>query len=342
MFRWLVLVCLGLFLSGCGGSGQIGDLGSPGVSTAGPVEFPLRGIWGGYFPGSSLDNPKAGLEIHFERRSSNVFIHRLSGPATRSRVAVQRSGNDVVLSFPGAQGDDSTFSGSFVSPDRIRGRFQNLSRNENFTLELVSADSALPLTDLRPATPAAGLLTGSQPSPPYNTLRIETRLKDNMYAFVTGLGYYFTPGSFRVNADYPPPGESDDWVRYNIYGTSAVLQLAFYPDWIVFDLYDSVQQLSYMASIEVKMTDFAQVTTERREISASSSSVVGAFPLDYTPDQVWMYYMPTQERFDASKFATQYAPGVGQHITISGQDFFVPHNAAALLSGFRGVTVATP
>src|SRR5215831_460568 len=143
--RRILLLLLSLSLASHGW-GEAGSKNTPA--------FPLGGVWGGYFPGSSLQDPREGVEVRFDRQSRNGLIFRVplakppkrpcsANPAVdRSTVIVHQTGKHVTVTFPGATGDESTFRGTFVNADRIQGKFTNSCRGENFKMDLVSADSA--------------------------------------------------------------------------------------------------------------------------------------------------------------------------------------------------------
>src|SRR5262245_23016617 len=229
--------------------------------------FPLEGVWGGYFPGSSLQDPREGVEVRFDRQSRNGIIHRvpLAKPpkrppcsantaVDRSTVIVHQTGKHVTITFPGARGDESTFDGTFVNADRIQGKFTNSCRGESFKMDLVSADSVgrSPVPGPPPGPPT--------PAPPgkHLTLQIEVTDEDgNTYTFRFGLGYYYNPGTWTTDDDVPAPGFSSEDRHSN---PSAVLQVPFFPDWIDFNLYAQSSQLTEIASFEVQLAEFAKVT----------------------------------------------------------------------------------
>ena len=95
-------------------------LASYGWGEAGSQNAPaylLTGVWGGYFPGSSLHDPREGVEVRFDSQSRNGVIHRVPrakppkrppcSPNTavdRSTVVVHQTGKHVTITFPGAKG----------------------------------------------------------------------------------------------------------------------------------------------------------------------------------------------------------------------------------------------
>src|SRR5262249_38165693 len=72
VLRSTAVVALSLHFAACG---------SDDKRPIGSLDQRLSGIWGGYFPGSSLQHPENGIEIHFDRRNADgtfpraAFVH---------------------------------------------------------------------------------------------------------------------------------------------------------------------------------------------------------------------------------------------------------------------------
>lgn len=85
-----------LLLAGCGDSTVRQISGAPTPAPAATVSPRLMsGIWGGYFPGSSIQKPDHGLEFHFDsalRQDGSLqsagFVHRANREATRHHLTV--------------------------------------------------------------------------------------------------------------------------------------------------------------------------------------------------------------------------------------------------------------
>jgi hypothetical protein len=299
---------------------------------ASDVEFPLQGFWGGYFPGSSREDPRAGVEIHFERHGRNGFIHRDAGTAHRALVSVERDGNDVKITFDGTDEDDSTFEGRFVDADRIRGRFTNEARGESLPLELVRAESIglttpapLPTTTLGEPTFASA---AQAPLAPHVTLQIRAATESGtVYTFLFGLGYWFNPGRW-TSADTIPNSPVPAT------GPTAVLQLLFFPSWIVFDAYAYASEVILSASIEVPISDFLPVDASGpRHLTYDDCSFVGVWPYDESVLWVEMQYVETDDWYDRVPWPTR-TSDPPYTLEYDNETYQVPANAGEMLIGF--------
>jgi hypothetical protein len=280
-----------------------------------------------------LENPEAGIEINFDRLSRNAYLHR-SQPyhATRSTVVVEAQDDQVVLRFPTEHGDDSVFRGSFVNADTLRGRFTNASRGEDFAMDLVSADSALGQAR---STPSPVLAQRSESA----VLEIEAfDDQGNEYDFGFGLGYYYSPGDGVVWGTLPPGG-NPDLLTTNAVSPTAVIQMAFFPSWISFDIYTDDSQLEYLATFEVRMADFASLNPsdpdDAKGIEVYKSSQIGVFPDDVSVARCSMRYIASDEKNNSR--IGNFPLGTLGEVEIAGQGYRVPRAVAALLAGFQGV-----
>jgi hypothetical protein len=332
-----ILLLLLLLSLASRGWGEAGSKNAP--------EYPLEGVWGGHFPGSSLQNPREGIEVHFDRQSRNGFIHRVprakppkrllcsaNAAVDRSTVVVHQTGKHVTITFPGAKGDESTFSGTFVNTDRIQGSFTNSCRGENYKMDLVSADSAGRSPVPRPPSVPP---TQTPATKQHLTLKIVATDEDGKtYTFLYGLGYYYNPGTWTTKDTIPAGAGFTDLHT----GPTAVLQLLFFPDWIVFDLYGQPSQLTEMASLEVRLTDFAKVAPNAPQtITPDDSSFVGAWPYDTPATSITMSYVATDDFLDREGWGTDAVSPEMLRISAGGEQYSVPYNAGSLLLGFDGV-----
>jgi len=325
-------------LIGCGD-----DAGSSNLQQA---KFDLLGVWGGHFPGSTREAPQAGIEIHFHRSSNNAFVHRANPDhATRATVMVERQGNDVTLHFRTNHGDDSAFRGTFVDPYTLRGRYSNPGRGEDFSMDFVSAVSVFPEADIvaqprQPAPQASSTPASAQQENFHDTLLVIEAYDEqgSRYEFGFGLGYYYSPGLARVWGELPP-GADANYRTSNIVAPTAVIQMAFFPDWISFDVYTASDQLAYMATFEVRIADFAQVNPDdpnaSTPIDVYKSSQIGVYPYDVSVARCNMRYTPHLD-YNHGRFGN-FPIGTDGEVRLNDQNYRVPRAVAAMLAGFRGV-----
>lgn len=297
------------------------------------AQYPLEGVWGGYFPGSSADDPHAGVEIHFPRQGRNAFVHHEDGTAHRATVSVERDGNDVTLTFAGRPGDSSSFHGNFVGSDRIRGRWES-TRDESFPLDLVRPES----TGLVPLTPPASSspLAVARPAEtaelaPHVTMQIQARTEDGVtYTFLFGMGWYFNPGTWK-SPDVIPNQQMIST------GPSAVLQQVFFPSWIVLDAYAYDSQILMAASLEMPLADFLAVNPRSpRTVTPYEDSFVGVWPDDVPAVSVQLSYVETDDFYDRVPWPTR-ATDPEYAVEYDGKEYQVPANAGEMVLGFSGV-----
>lgn len=337
--------------TGLGGLGLLVPplLGACGGGGDSPAAQALQGVWGGHFPGSTLRSPTAGIEIHFHRTHNNVFIHRTQPDhVTRATAEVQSQGDAVTLRFRTVHGDDSVFQGRLVDRHTLRGRYTNPRRGESFDMDLVSAVSALPAADtellpLRPASPAPAASAKAHPQEVTNfrdTVLVIAATDDRGvgYEFAFGLGYYYSPGSARVWGELPP-GADAGYVQFNVVAPTAVIQMAFFPDWISFDIYNDSSQTYYLATFEVRLTDFARINPSDPNaytgIEVYKSSQIGVWPYDVSVARCTMRYIPNFD-YNNGRFGN-FPIGTDGEVRINDQNYRVPRAVAAMLAGFRGV-----
>lgn len=333
----LGLLVSGLFV-GCGDHAESSDMQ--------PQPFPMQGVWGGHFPGYTLDDPQAGIEIHFHRASNNAFLHRTNPHhAARATVTVERQGNDVTLHFRTNHGDDSVFRGSIVDQHTLRGRYSNPGRGEDFIMDFVSAVSVFPEADIvaqprQPAPQASSAPASAQQENFHDTLLVIEAYDEqgSRYEFGFGLGYYYSPGLARVWGELPP-GADAEILMPHVVAPTAVIQMAFFPDWISFDVYISSDQLAYMATFEVRIVDFAQVNPDdpnaSTPIDVYKSSQIGVYPYDVSVARCNMRYAPHLD-YNHGRFGN-FPIGTDGEVRINDQNYRVPRAVAAMLAGFRGV-----
>lgn len=260
----LMLLILG---PGCGDSREvIGQLAPVGGAQNGEVR--MRGVWGGYFPGSSLQNPRNGIELHFDRpvhrgsaRHAAGFIHRDGLQGSRHDVLVEETGSRVKLTFDPGTPDQGIFEGEFEGPHTLRGTFANTRRGERFPVTLQHSDS-VPLGTLKPASPVAARLAqqfqdGSDTPEKFVVLQLDfTARSQNVitttggaielkHSLVFGYGRYLDqfPNQaqwYLRNGDPNFLGFADrtspvnlEWNR----GVSTVRTMVFYPDWVLLELF---------------------------------------------------------------------------------------------------------
>lgn len=168
------------------------------------------------------------------------------------------------------------------------------------------------------------------------TLQIEaTDENGKTYTILFGLGYLFNPGTWTTEDAISVLGSS---VRS---GTSAVLQVLFFPDWIDFNLYHVVGGFDLpaeVASFEVRLTEFGKVTPNSpHDISPYNTSYVGAWPHDIAVTSITMSYVATDDVLDREAWGTDAVSPKMLNISYGGEHFSVPYNAGSLLLGFDGV-----
>jgi hypothetical protein len=116
-------------------------LGSGGLATA-PAHaqeltspaFELTGLWHGQFPANEGDE---GVDIDFCQNQAHFMLD--GKRVQRQDLKVERNGDSVSiwltsLSHPE---DQALFTGTFVDPDTLQGRYINTLRGEEFSMDLV-------------------------------------------------------------------------------------------------------------------------------------------------------------------------------------------------------------
>lgn len=312
---FLLLLCCS-FWFGCNGEETVST--EPVTPVTEQQEFRLEGIWGGYFPGSSAQNPSAGLELNFERRSRGGFVLRGDRDLTASNIQLVREGNKVTVTLDAGDPDISVFTGSFVDADTLQGTFQNASRGEDLELTLKHSTAA-DLPDLRQDEIQAAAQT------PYLTTRFDVIANGITYSFYYGLGNNSTPGLWGTVEGSPPMGGLNA-------GSTEVAQLIFFPKTLVFDLLPEVS-LSFPAYIEFQVEDFAQVNTDAAVSSpqGKGSYVLDSSGLEQPVTSAQARYVATPQLFDRADWATSFNNPDTQTIVILRRLYRVPFNTFQLL-----------
>lgn len=260
----LVLLITG---TGCGDSREITGQPAPVVSQANS-ETRMKGVWGGYFPGSSLQNPRNGIELHFDRptqrggsRHAAGFIHRDGLQGSRHDVVVEETGSRVKLTFDPGTPDQGTFEGELADSHTVRGTFANESRGERIPLTLQHSDS-VPLQTLKPATPAAAKLAqqlqdGSEGPETFVVLQLDFTARSKYVVTATrgaielkhsmtfGYGRYLDQFPYQAHwylsdNDATTLGFFDRTSPVNVEwnrGVSTIRTMVFYPDWVLLELF---------------------------------------------------------------------------------------------------------
>lgn len=365
--RWTLLVMslLLLVLVGCGSSGNdfVGTGSSGSTANATLLQGQLSKTWGGYFPGSSFQQPETGLEVHLEGPVRNGvfhragFIHRKNLEAHRHDVQVQQEGSAVVLVFDPGSSDEGRFSGTLINDHTLRGTYTNSSRGEAHNLDLISS-TAVP-QDIRPihakAVESPVRPLASQTG--YLTLRLDFLSSFSGFPSIQntvnfGLGPYYNSGfadsTWRGNHNFND-GEYtwDGGIGADTSeGFSTVSYMFFFPDWLLLDLYARPSDTSgsgHLASFQLPWTSL--ITLDASKLGSGSYAyqrfqVTGSNGTYFTAgccsiSNMQMRWETTTDRFDFDSFAVPAdSPGY-RSVVVEGDVYTVPANATRMLENME-------
>ena len=312
-----------------------------------PVEIRLRGClpvpWvvsgGGYFPGSSPQNPERGIEIHFARQNGAAFIHRASNRSKRYPVTSTVTGDQVLILFGANSADEGRFTGSFVRENLLRGNYTNPSRGENYPLDLSLADGT-GLAEVQGGAKSPG--AAQVVSGPYVTLRLDFQAKDGFgspnrsFSIHYGLGFATdregggTRASWKLVGGQSSLGNPGAEVTGGLATTS---RLVFYPDWVVLDAFGH-SNFNSLLSLELPRLDLVRLSGANLAEDASS--------VEAGQNKVWqvvdlaLSYDSSPIPLDIVPLLTSAQNPKNQTVVLSGQSYQVPDNMFLFLSALPG------
>jgi hypothetical protein len=359
--HWLLGLTLALLSVSCGDSAALDVSGQTVAAPTSPTTQRLRGVWGGYFPGSSYLNPEQGLEIHFDRQKHQglvhgaAFVHRANWQAFRHSVDANEFGDSVVLTFDPGSSEEATFQGTFVNPNLVRGTFRHQRRGESYEMDLVAADSA-PLETLKPLSLAGQEASvNAQAAASYLTLQLEfdavsETIPDGSRHHRLLYGYGIKSEGRWLDREPGAPLGFDD--KADTYGggrgITDMAQMNFFPDWVYLDAFPPLDAEWFDSPVfSIELPWWALLTLDGSKLAGKNYAAQTYFDFrsastKYVYAEVKnlkLSYVETPQRLDAPEIAVTvqnadrldvpYSPGIfSTDVEVARQ---VPRNTRTIL-----------
>ena len=360
MLQQITALSLSLFLlAGCGDSGvqQISGVPAP-APAVGVNSRLLSGVWGGYFPGSSIQKPDHGVEFHFDaplRQDGSIlsggFVHRPNREGTRHDLTVEREGDQVTITLGKGTLDEGIFRGQFVDRLTIQGSYTNVARGESHPVKLIESGSP-ELRELRPASiPEPGgqvsSLSADLSKPVNLRLDFTTKYGDNSFQHTVNFGYGPYEYGDRDHGSYEVvSGQNFYWVNpisgggavTYFRGYSTVASMSFYPDWLLLEGWDQTAPRTERPIFSMELPWDSLLTLDASKLASGSEATElisadnGWFSEYCEVSQLKLSYIPSPSAdLDASIF--RYEPGIPpfRNVVVGGNVYQVPCNTIKLL-----------